>query len=366
VKKSLLGLLVGFVLCLALTSLAGENPVLVAKVLFKSAFGSWDDLALTLFYTTSLIFTGLSVCVAFHAGLFNIGAEGQLTVSCLAATWIGLVFTAAFPEMTPATGFLLSIVAALSGALAGALWGFIPGYFKVKREAHEVILTMMMNFIAAGLAASFITVYDNPDSQNPESATISAAMGWMNWDPIHKIAPDTPWNFSFVVAVAAALLLGWLLYRSNWGFQLRSTGLNEEAALFNAIPAPQVKMKAMAVAGALAGGVALNEILGSQLKYRLGFSPDYGFIGIAVALLARNNPFGLLFSAFLFGALQKGAGDLDLETNAVTRDFARILQAVLILSVSAFSLWNMRGRVFAFLGKKSHVVLSAPGESQDV
>ncbi|MFN7728305.1 MAG: ABC transporter permease [Bdellovibrio sp.] len=339
-KRALLGFVVGMAICLSLTWFAGESPVHVARVLFKSAFGSWDDLALTLFFTTSLIFTGLSVSIAFHAGLFNIGAEGQLTIATVVTTGMGLFFTFWYPPMHVMVALLYSVVSVLGGLLAGALWGFIPGYFKVKRDAHEVILTMMMNFVAAGLAASFVTSNQNPNSQNPESAPVSPLMSWLPWDPLHKLAPDTPLNSSFLVAVAAALILGVLLFRSRWGFQLRATGQNEEAALMNSIPAPKVKILAMTLAGAFAGGVALNEIFGAHLKYRLGFSPEYGFIGIAVALLARNHPWAILPSAFLFGALQKGAGDLDLETNAITRDFAKVMQAILILSVSSFSLWK--------------------------
>ena len=356
-RKSLFGFVVGFLICLILVTFAGESPWHVAQVLVKSAFGSWDDLALTLFYTTSLIFTGLSVCVAFHAGLFNIGAEGQLTISCLVTTASGLWFTTAFPAMGTLTGLLFSLISVSLGLLASGFWGFIPGYFRVKREAHEVILTMMMNFIAAGLAAAFVTSHQNPDSQNPESAVMNPLIGWVNWDPLHRLAPQTPWNFSFVFAVLAAFIFAWSLKKSRWGFELRATGLGPEASLMSGIQTGQVRIRAMIWAGVFAGGVAMNEILGSQLKYRLGFSPDYGFIGIAVALLARNNPLGLLLSAFLFGALQKGAGDLDLETTAVTRDFAKILQAVLILSVSSFALWSYKNRLFRFKSRPGKVSL---------
>ena len=343
-KRALLGFVVGFCVCLLLAFFAGENPLHVAQIIFKSAFGTWEDLSLTLFYTTSLIFTGLSVCVAFHAGLFNIGAEGQLVFGSLVTTLTGLLLAQHFSPSSSFTGFLFSLLAGVAGLLAGGLWGLIPGYLKVKRQAHEVILTIMMNFIAAGLAAAFVTNFQNPESQNPESSPLPSVMGWSSWDPLHLLAPETPLNFSFVIALVVALALGFFLYRSRWGYELRATGQNETAALFNAINVPRVKILAMTLAGALAAGVAFNEILGAHLKYRLGFSPEYGFIGIAVALLARNNPFGILLSAFLFGALQKGASDLDLETNTITRDFAKIMQAILILSVAAFALWRTKKR----------------------
>lgn len=337
--RALVGLLFGLIFCFLLAGLAGENPLFVAEVLFKSAFGSTDDLALTLFYTTSLIFTGLSVAIAFHSGLFNIGAEGQLTIGTMAATGAGLWLSTHYTPTSALFGFTQTLVAILAAILAGAAWGFIPGYFKVKRNAHEVILTMMMNFIAAGIAASFVVNNQNPSSQNPESAPLHALHSWMSWDPLHRLAPETPFNISFALAVLLAFGLWHLLYKTRWGFEVRATGDLETAAAMNGIPTAQIRISTMALAGALAALVAINEIFGSNLKYRLGFSPDYGFIGVAVALLARNNPLGILLSAFLFGALQKGAGDLDLETNFITRDFAKILQAILILSVSAFAVW---------------------------
>lgn len=332
--RPLLGFIAGLAACLLLTTLAGESPLLVGRVLLQSSLGSGEDLALTLFYATSLAFTGLAVAVAFHSGLFNIGAEGQLTFAAIATSGAGIALARI---AGPDAGVLWSLPAAAAGIMAGALWGFLPGYFKVKRQAHEVIVTMMMNFIAAGLAAEFVIRFQNPSSQNPESLPLPESMGWWRWE-------QTPLNITALIAVLAAAGLWWALRRSAWGFKLRVTGLNEEAGPMNAVSPGAVRMQAMALAGGFAALVALNEILGSQLKFRLGFSPEFGFVGIAVALLARNHPLGILLSALLFGALQKGAGDLDLETENITRDFARILQAVVILSVSAFGMSNLKLR----------------------
>jgi simple sugar transport system permease protein len=327
--RAILGLLTGLILALSLAAFAGENPWHVFLILAKSAFGSPYDLGLALFYTTSLIFTGLSVSMAFHAGLFNIGAEGQLTVATLAAAWFGV----SFPGMPPAMAPLLIAVVGIS---AGALWGLIPGWLKAYRGSHEVIVTMMMNFIAAAIA-SYVTLelIKNPESQNPESRPISTDFMFRNYDFVQSFFKDSPANFSLLIAIVMALVCYFFLFHTVWGYEIRSSGKNEKASEIAGIPSRKMKILAMTLAGALAGGVALNEVLGSTGRYKMGFSPDYGFVGIAVALLARNNPLGVLASAFLFGVLQKGATDLDIETEFITRDFARIIQAILIFSVAS-------------------------------
>lgn len=334
--RALLGLLTGILICLGLASIAGESPLHIADVLFKSAFGSSYDFGLTLFYSTSLIFTGLSVAIAFHAGLFNIGAEGQLLIGAMAAT----VFALSFPE-TPA--WLAPWAAGLVALLAAGIWGFIPGYLKAKRGSHEVVITMMLNFVAAGLT-SYLTLnfYKSTESQNPETQALPASFLFKDFDFIAKLFPEAPVNISLVFAIATAFSMSWVLSRSKWGFELRATGQNELASEFSGISPQKMKILAMTFAGICAGLVAFNEIMGSSGKFRIGFSPEYGFVGIAVALLARNHPIWILPSAFLFGALQKGATDLDLETTYITRDFARIMQAVIIFSVIAFQFTKLR------------------------
>ena len=324
-----LGLFIGLFLSLSLASLAGENPVHVFNVLFKSAFGSRYDLGLALFYTSSLIFTGLSVSIAMHAGLFNIGAEGQLTIGTLVATWVAI----SFPELSAGVGIPVAVMA---GIAAGGIWGFIPGWLQAKRGSHEVIITMMMNFVAAAIANYVIfKLIRSEESQNPESKAISPQYLLSSFDFVQKFFTDSPANLSLVLAIVISILTYIFLYKTVWGYELRASGSNQNASQLVGIPGKKWKIFAMTVAGALAALVCVNEIFGSTGKFRLGFSPDYGFVGIAVALLARSHPIGVIFSAFLFGILQKGAADLDIETEMITRDFARVIQAILILSVIA-------------------------------
>lgn len=332
--KAFLGLIVGLAISLMLTTMAGENPLHILSVLFNSAFGSRYDFGLTLFYSTSLIFTGLSVCIAFHCGLFNIGAEGQLTVGALAATAFGFYF----PDLTYPWAPLFSTLIAL---LAAGAWGSIAGALKAYRQSHEVIVTMMLNFIAAAIVNYFVTnQLDNPDSQNPESAPLSPAYLLADHDFVAQIFPNSMVNISLLVAIICAVVTYFFLFKSTLGFKLRATGQNEEAAELYGISVKFMKVFALFLAGAVAGLVFTNDIIGSTGKFRIGFSPDYGFVGIAVALLARNHPIKIILSAFLFGALQKSASDLDLETTYITRDFARIIQAVLIFSISGFYFLN--------------------------
>lgn len=332
--RRLLGFAIGLIAALLLTLFAGENPWNIFLILTKSAFGSMYDLGLTLSYTTPLIFCGLSVAIGFHAGLFNIGAEGQLTMAVVTAAAVGVLF--------PEVPFPLAPLVAFGAALmVGAFWGWIAGWLRAYRGSHEVIITIMLNFIAAGLASWFtLKVIPNPNSQNPETALVSSNYMFKDYDLIARLFPDTPANASLGFAIAFALLMWIFLWKTTWGFELRAVGSNPEAAHRAGISEKKMQMLAMALAGALAGCVALSEVLGSAGQYRMGFSPDYGFIGIAVALLANNNPLGIIAAAFLMGALHKGASDLDLETSTITRDFSRIIQALIILGVAAQGYWE--------------------------
>lgn len=332
--RPLLAVTAGLAAGLLVTMIAGESPWHVLTILAKSAFGSRYDLGMTIFYATPLLLTGLSVAIAFHAGLFNIGAEGQLILGALAAAAVG----ACFPDVPWPAAPVLGALAAFAG---GAVWGAIPGWLRARRGAHEVITTIMLNFVAAGLA-SYVTLYllKNPESQNPETRSIGAGYVIRHLETFG----DAPVSTAVFVALGAAVVFYLLLWRTTRGFELRAVGQSEDAARTAGIDPARARILAMALAGGFAGLVGVGEVLGSAGRFRLGFSPEFGFTGIAVALLGRNRPLGIAASALLFGALHKGTADLDLETENVTRDLALILQALIILSVSADALWRRKGR----------------------
>jgi ABC-type uncharacterized transport system permease subunit len=334
--RSLAGALAGFGAGLLVCALAGESPVKIIGILYRSGFGSGYDFGMTLFYTAPLILTGLAVAIPFKAGLFNIGAEGQLTIGALAAAWAGVLgsgITSPWIAVPFAAGLAF---------LAGGAWGLIPGYLKAKRGSHEVITTIMLNFIAAGVT-SYFTLYTIKDPNSAQAETIPLPESFhLAPFPIFNGAPMGGLIFFLVLLV---VVLHQVLWNSVWGYELKALGENETAAETYGIPRARAWMSSMFVAGGVAGLVGLIEVLGNSHRFKIGFSADYGFVGIAVALVARGNIMGILPAAFLFGFLQKGAASLDLETEKVTRDLSYLIQGLIILGVSADGLWDAVGKL---------------------
>ncbi|MBC7387554.1 MAG: ABC transporter permease [Cryobacterium sp.] len=328
--QPIIAVLLGLAFALLAVKFLGDSPLLVLKTLVKSSVGSREDFGMTLFYATPLIFTGLSVAIAFQAGLFNIGAEGQLMWGAMGAAMVGILGKNCPESVAP-------ILGSLGAMIAGGIWGFIPGWLRARRGSHEVINTIMLNFIAVGVT-SYLTLYHfkTTENQNPETGVVAPQFLFTKWTWFG----DTPLNAAFILALLTAVLVWVLLWKTTLGYEIRAVGDNEEASRTVGIDSGKVRIIAMTLAGAVAGMVGINEVLGSAGKFKIGFSPEYGFIGIAVALLGRNRPLGVVFSAILFGALHKGTSALDLETEKVTRDFSQILQAMIILTVSATGFWE--------------------------
>ncbi|MEM7224297.1 MAG: ABC transporter permease [Pseudomonadota bacterium] len=311
----------------------GEPPWVALKALVWGAFGSASQIGYTLFYTTSLIFTGLAVAVAFHCGLFNIGGEGQATMGGLGVALVCIGFDGtAWPLLLP-----LAIVAAV---LFGGAWAFVPGYLQAARGSHTVITTIMFNFLAAILLNYLLVdVLIAPGQQNPQTIRFDQA-GWLPQarDILQAIglpAGRSPLNISFLVALAAAALVWLFLWRTRWGYEVRCTGANEQAARYGGISPGRSIMLAMAISGALAGMMAVNEVMGSQHRLVLGFTAGFGFMGIAVALMGRNHPIGVIFAALLFGALYQGGTELAFEIRNFTSDMVVVIQGLVILFCGA-------------------------------
>lgn len=328
-------IVLGIAICLGLAALLGEDPWVVAKILVMGSVVSLSSLGYTLFYSTPLIFTGLSVAVAFHAGLFNIGAEGQLYMGALVLTAVSLGFGGLPPFVAPIAGIILAF-------LGGALWGGLAGWFKTARGSHEVIVTIMLNFISYAICGfAIMNLFKNPFSQNPESAVIPSSYFLPG---LGKISEVSPLNLAFVLALVTSGLVYVLLFKTSWGFEVRLLGSKPETARRAGIPVSRRLIEAMAVSGGLAGLVAVNEIMGATHKFRDQFSSGYGFVGIAVALLGRNRPLGIIFAALLFGALAKGSLDFELDTEKITRDMAVVMQGLIILLVASEGLWRSAWR----------------------
>jgi simple sugar transport system permease protein len=325
----------------------GEDPLEVYRLLLASAFGLYDALGnftfdnwgYTLFYATPLIFTGLAVALAFKCGLLNIGAEGQLYVGAFAAAWVGMTFTG-FPA------FILIPMAMLAAVAAGAVWGGIPGMLKARFGSHEVINTIMLNFVAVGLL-SYLTQYHYKEAGDPIMQTHTIAEQ-AHIARFHRLlAPlgidfpqRIPLNISFLLALLACFLVWVFLWRTKWGYEIRAVGSNPRAAEYGGISVARQIILAMALSGALAGMVGINEVLGYRYRYYHDFSANYGFTGIAVALLGRNHPLGIVLAAILFGALIRGGLFVDIFTEKVSKDLVQVLQAIIILFVAMEALFR--------------------------
>jgi general nucleoside transport system permease protein len=308
----------------------GDSPIQTFRLLIGSALWWPDGIGYTLFLATPLIFTGLAVAVAFQAGLLNIGAEGQLYVAAFAAAWVGITL-ARLPSVVLVP---LCMVAAI---VAGACWAAIPGILKAWFGSHEVINTIMMNFIAVALCSYFTQYhYRTPGDPIMETAPIGANAHIPRLGRFIPGFPERiPVNVAFLLALVACGLVYVFLWHTKWGYELRATGSNPSAAEYGGISIRKQIVVAMAISGGLAGCVGINEVLGYRHLYYDGFSDNYGFTGIAVALLGRNHPAGVLLAAFLFAILSRGGIPVDAFTQHVTKDIVQILQATIILFVAA-------------------------------
>ncbi len=311
----------------------GESPVQAVRFLVYGAFGYGEAVGYTLFYTTNFIFTGLAVALAFQCGLFNIGGEGQAYIGGLGVGLVG-IYLGHWPAPI---GIMIGIMAA---ALFGGVWGFIPGWLQARRGSHTVITTIMLNFIAASIMTYLLV---NPlrreGQQIPESATFDERM----WLPqLHNVLGDlgiaigrSPLNVSLLIALAACFLYWLYVWKTRAGYEMRVVGRSEAAAVYGGIsPAKQI-MIAMTLSGALAGMMSLNEVLGAQHRLTLGFTGGYGFVGIAVALMGRGHPLGIVLAALLFGALYQGGAELAFDMPRVNRDMVVVIQGLVILFAGA-------------------------------
>ncbi len=308
----------------------GEDPFEAVNHLIKGAFYYQGALGYTLYYTTNFIFTGLAVAVAFHAGLFNIGGEGQAYIGGLGAGLAVLALDQYLP------GIVVIPAGILAAALFGALWAFIPAYLQAYRGSHIVITTIMFNFIASALMVYLlVNVLIKPGQMSPETREFAQSaflpqlheiVGWFG-----ITMTNSPANLSFVLALLCCVSVWLFLWRSPWGYELRATGFNESAAVYAGARPRRIIVVTMLISGALAGLVATNEILGVHHRIIQDFVAGYGFTGIAVSLMGRNHPIGIVLASLLFGALYQGGADLAFEMPNITREMVVVIQGLIIL-----------------------------------
>ncbi len=312
----------------------GQNPLHVYGLLFQQAFGTGYGLGQTLFRATPYLCTGLAVALGFRAGLFNIGVESQMYVGGFAAGLAGAYLTS-----MPAP--LVLPLAVFAAMLAGGAWGAIPGVLKARFGAHEVINTIMLNFVATALVSLLgRPLFEHATVHTREVAPAAQLTRLEAWLPVMRGAPV---NASLLLALAAAAVVALLLFRTRLGYELRAVGLNAPAAEYGGIRIGRTQALAMTLSGALAGLGGTSFVLGYKHYFELGFSGGAGFIGIAVALLGRNHPAGVVVAALLFGALSYGG----LVVNQfVPRELVEVLEGLVILFAIAaqqlFERWAKR------------------------
>ena len=314
----------------AVVALIGQDPMEVLSFLIYGAFGTARGLSYTLYYTTTFIFTGLAVAVALHGGLFNIGGEGQAIMGGLGTGLVALWLSPYLPALVMLP--LMLIV----GALFGMLWAAVPGYLQAYRGSHVVITTIMFNFIASSVLVYVLVNHLRPEGiMSVESAAFESSanlprmhetLAWMGieW-------PASPLNTSFFIALAAAAGVYLFLWRSNAGYKVRAVGSSASAAEYAGINSKRQIVLVMGVSGALAGMVGMNEIAGVSGKLLLEFVSGAGFTGIAVALMGRNHPVGIVFASLLFGALFQGGAEVAFEVKGFSRDMVVMLQGLVVL-----------------------------------
>lgn len=338
-------------LCSAGVLLAiGQSPMEALSVMVEGALGSAYGWGYTLYYATSFIFTGLAVTIAFHGSLFNIGGEGQAMLGGL-----GVALVCLFLPMPHWTVALL--VAMVAGAAFGAGWAAVPAYLQAKRGSHIVITTIMFNYIAAALLIYILVNVLRPDgSMDPASARFPEGVGLPKFHDIPflqdlflkydetgavKLTKDglptyqrVPANVTFFIALAACFLVWRLMWHTTLGYEIRAFGKQEKAANYAGISSFKIIMVAMLISGALSGLMAINNVMGQAERLLQNSAEGAGFIGIAVALMGRNHPVGVLLAAILFGFLYQGGAALGLNTT-IPIELRTVVQGLVILFTGA-------------------------------
>lgn len=307
----------------------GGNPFAAYLGLFEGAFGSVKALSETAVWATPYIFAGLAVALAFKGGLFNIGAEGQLALGAVASAWVGYALPGLLGVTLPI--YIHLPLAIFAGMLFGFLWGAIPGALKAYTGAHEVINTIMMNYIALNMVSFLLNgPMKDKDPQNVIARTPEIAASAR----IPVLFEGLRVHWGFILALVVAFLVWWLLWKTTLGFEIRTVGLNPDAAKYAGINYKRIMTLTMALSGMLAGLAGTIEVTALNYRHELGFSTGYGFDAIAIALLGKTHPFGVVLAAILFAAMRNGATRMQFMTQ-IPVDIISVIQALILLFVAA-------------------------------
>ena len=351
VLSPLVAVIAAFVVGGIIVALIGDNPFHTFSLLIGNSFGSIKDFGYTLFIATPLIFTGLAVAVAFRCGMLNIGAEGQLYVAAFATAWVGFKFGGTVVTVfgkdvdyswMSLPAYVLIPLCIATAIVAGGIWGAIPGILKAKFGSHEVINTIMLNFIAIALVSYFTQYYYKiPGDPILQTVPIGEAAHIPRISQFIPGMPEfVPLSVAFLLAILMCVLVYIFLWKTKWGYELRAVGENPSAAEYGGISPKKQMIIAMSISGGLAGMVAIGEVMGYRYLYYHDFAGEVGFLGIAVALLGRNHPLGVFIAAIFFAVLSRGGIFVDAFTQYVSKDLVEVLQAVVILFVASLQRYS--------------------------
>jgi simple sugar transport system permease protein len=331
-RLPMFAVILGFVVGAICIVIAGSNPLVAYAALFQGSLGSITSFGETLYKMTPIVFTGLSVALAFRCGLFNIGAEGQYIAGSIVAIVTGWVFK----DMP---GIILIPMILIMGIVAGGIWGGIAGYLKARFGVHEVITTIMLNYIALHTSNYLVRTVLNPETLIPgsirEAFTVSVPEQ-AKLIKLNAILPQFTYSSAHVgifIAIAAAIFIYFLLFKTTVGYEIRSVGLSPDAAEYGGISKQKNTILAMFLAGGLSGLAGAVQVTGLIYSVnQVSMLPGYGFTGISVALVGVNHPLGVLASGLLFGILDNGARQMQLA--GIPKEITGIIQAVILIFIA--------------------------------
>lgn len=322
----LLSILLAFIIGAVIMVCLGANPATAVKSLLFGAFGNKANIGTTLTKATPLIFTGLCACFAYKCGVFNLGGEGQFIIGSIVACTICLC--------TPLSGAAAILVSLVAGAIAGGFWGFIPGMLKITRGQNEMIISIMLNYIATLFMG---VIYTNwlRDGSVPQTKSVPKS------SMIPKVVGGMRFTWAFVIAIILGIAIYYFLYHTSSGFKLRAVGINMTASRFNGFPVNRYILTSFIVSGAIAGLGGSAELLGTQYRLINGFASGYGFDGVAMALIGQLHPLATVVVAIFFAALRAGATTMQAATGVPT-SVSDIIQAlVIVFSVAGMALTKL-------------------------
>lgn len=328
---SILAIIFALIIGAVLIFLSGHNVINAYYNLFYGAFGNTYNLSQTLLKTIPLIFTGLAVAVSFQCGLFNIGGEGQLYWGAFATAITAITF-AKLP------GPVLIPLSILAGAAAGGIWGIFPGYLKAKTGAHEVITTIMLNYIGILGTTFLLKNYFKADGPVDQTVFIPESTR------LKELIPYSRLTWAIFIAIFTVILLDLFFKKTSAGYDMKAVGQNISAAEYAGISTSRVLIMSMCLSGAIAGLTGSTMVLGVLHRFITNFSPGYGFTGIAVAVLGRNKPWGVFLAALLFGALEAGGMSMQLFAR-IPSDLMTIVQGLVIIFVAAPAFIQVIGKL---------------------